>query len=80
MWMKRRKVAGRRGKVQRSCVAAGSRNGGAEEPAAPLPASADGQTGQPMGAEGKGWRNSGQLSPRQFLLLLGEEKKKREAG
>lgn len=67
--MKRMKVAVRQDTVQHSCVAAGSQSGDAGELASPLPASADGQTGQPMRAEGRGWRNSAPQLPHQSPLL-----------
>lgn len=51
---KRTKAAARRDRARHSCVAAGSQSGGAGELADPLPASADGQTGQPMRAEVRG--------------------------
>lgn len=67
---KRMKVAARRDRARHSCAAAGSQSGDVGELAAPLPASADDQTGQPMSAEGRGWRNSALLSPRQSPPLL----------
>lgn len=77
---KRMMVAGRQDRARHSCVAAGSQSGDAEELAAPLPASADEQTGQPMRAEGRGWRNSALLSPRQSPPLSGRREEERREG
>lgn len=79
-WMKKRmKEAVRRDRVLHSCVAAGSQSGDAGEFAALLPSSADGQTGQPMRAQGRGWRDSAPQSPRQFPPLSERrEKEQRE--
>lgn len=63
-WKKTR-AAVRRGRARRSCVAAGSHCGGAEELASPLPSSAGGQTGRTARAEGRGWRDSGPPSQHQ---------------
>lgn len=80
-WMRKRmKVAVRRDRGRRSCVAAGSQSGDAGELAAPLPASADGQTGQPMTAEGRGWKNSEPQSPRQSPPLSGRREEERIEG
>lgn len=65
-------MAARRGRVPRSCVAAGSRSGGAAERAAPLPVSAD---DLPRRTERRGWGDIGPLSPRLFLPLSDKREK-----